>query len=345
MPERQLNMLVLPTSTILHAMRILEDAGKEIVLVCDGDRRLLGTVTDGDIRRAVLAGRSVESTAVMEIMQAAFTAVSVEVGRAEVLDMMRARGIGQVPIVDANGRLQGLHTLHALLGAARRPNSAVIMAGGKGTRLRPYTEQLPKPMVRVAGRPILERILLHLVGSGIRTVYLAINYLGHIVEQHFGDGDRFGCHISYLRETKPLGTGGALSLLPPIHDPIVVMNGDLVTQADVGRLLDFHTENKFSATMGVRTHTVELPFGVADVVDSKLVSIREKPFEQHLVNSGIYVLSPDVIRIVPPETEYPVTELFRTCIERGIPLGAHVMEDDWLDVARPEELMIANGRV
>jgi dTDP-glucose pyrophosphorylase/CBS domain-containing protein len=340
------DVVLAPTQTLLEALRVLEQSGREIIFVCDGSGTLLGTLTDGDVRRALLLGASLHQATVDQSMQTSFIAVGSATGRAEVLDMMRARGIRQVPILDERGRLIGMHTLLEMVGAVTRPNWAVIMAGGKGTRLRPITEAIPKPMIRVAGRPILERIIYHLVGFGIRRIFLSINYLGHMVEEYFGDGSQFGCRIEYLRETSPLGTGGALSLLPELPDsPMVVMNGDLVTQVDIGRLLRFTGEGGYAATMGVRQHTVEIPFGVAEVCDGRLVGLQEKPTSHMLVNAGTYVLTPDVLPMVPKDKEFPITDLFRLCIERQLPVGVHLIEDDWEDIGRPEELLRARGYV
>ena len=333
-----------PGDTLLDALRILEDSGKEIALVCTENGRLIGTVTDGDVRRALLQGRSLQDTAVEEIMNRHFTAVAPAAGRSEVLDFMRARGIAQVPIVEAGGRLVGLHTLHELVGGVPRPNWAVIMAGGEGTRLRPLTQSVPKPLVRVAGRPILERIVLHLVGFGVRRIFLSVNYLAHMIEDHFGDGSAFGCSIEYVRETEPLGTAGCLSMLPErVTDPLLVMNGDLITQADIHRMLSFHGDGGYAATMAVRQHNVQIPFGVAEVEDERLVGLREKPTESVLVNAGLYVLNPEAIALVPAGTFFPMTELFARCMQDGLAVGAHLVDGDWLDVGRPEELARANG--
>lgn len=339
-------LLLHPQDSLLEALRVLEHSGKEIALVCAPDRRLLGTVTDGDVRRALLAGHSLHETAVERVMSTAFTAVAPSASRVEVLDIMRAREISQVPVLDQDGRLVGLHTLHELVGAVERPNWAVVMAGGKGTRLRPYTESLPKPLVRVAGRPILERIVLHLVGYGIRRIFLSVNYLAHMVEEHFGDGSGFGCSIEYLRENEPLGTAGCLSLLPErAEHPVLVMNGDLVTEANLDGMLRFHAEGGFAATMGVRQYNLSIPFGVADVQGDQLVELREKPTECLLVNAGLYVLGCEMLQRVPDSSFYLMTDLFRGGIEDGLPIGAHLVEDDWADIGRPEELMRANGHL
>jgi NDP-sugar pyrophosphorylase family protein len=276
-------------------------------------------------------------------MRRDFTAVTPEDGRAEVLDLMRARQIERIPVLGPEGRLVGLHTMRQMISRAERPNRAVILAGGKGTRLHPITEQLPKPMVTVAGRPILERLILHLVSCGITRFSVSINYLGHLIEQHFGDGSRLGAEIDYLRETVPLGTGGPLALLPPPALPVLVLNGDLLTQADVGELLDFHERGGYAATLGVRPYTIEVPFGVAEVDGGRLLSLREKPVERSLINAGMYVLSPEAVALVPSGKEYPITALFEALLADGKPVGAHVLEAEWLDVGRHDELRRARG--
>jgi dTDP-glucose pyrophosphorylase/predicted transcriptional regulator len=339
-------MTVQQEDTLLHALRVLENSQIAIAFVCDTEQVLVGTLTDGDVRRALLAGASLHETPVSAAMSAQFLSVAPRAARAEVLDMMRARAISQIPIVDERGHLIGVHTLQELIGPPVRTNTAVVMAGGLGTRMRPLTDQIPKPMIRVAGRPILERLVLHLVASGIRKIFLSVNYLADLVEKHFGDGSSFGCEIGYLRETTPLGTGGALSLLQPRpEDAILVMNGDLVTQADVGGLLDFHTAHGYAATMGVRVYRVGIPYGVAVVQDGRLLGLREKPTEEVVVNAGVYALAPFILDMVPAGQEFMITDLFHRCLERALPLGAHMNEGDWIDIGRPEELLRANGKL
>src|SRR5512146_1236653 len=233
MIPKELNEFVIRhTQTIRDAMQTITDNSREVVLVADAEERIVGIITDGDIRRGLLAGLTPESPA-SEVMTTNYVSVGIDADRASVLDLMKARRIRHVPVVDVQHRLLGVHFLEVLLGTAEKPNSAVIMAGGEGRRLRPLTDRLPKPMVAVAGRPILERIVLQLVGYGICHIYISVNYLAEMIVDHFGDGSHFGCAIEYLREREPLGTGGPLSLLPhPPEHPLIVMNGDLVTQID-----------------------------------------------------------------------------------------------------------------
>lgn len=339
-----LTRLTVPSgATILEALRAIDAGGEAISFVVDSRECVIGSLTDGDIRRALLRGATLDDRVLPTIMRRDFTAVTPQDGRAEVLDLMRARSIERIPVLSADGRLIGLHTMRQLVSAAERPNHVVILAGGKGTRLHPITEQVPKPMVTVAGRPILERLILHLVSCGLSHFSIAVNYLGHLIEEYFGDGARLGCRIEYLRETVPLGTGGPLSLLPSPALPVVVVNGDLITQCDVGDLLDFHDQGGYVATLGLRPYTVEVPFGVVEVDGGRVVALREKPTERTLINAGIYVLSPESVARVPHGTEYPITTLFETLLAEGRPVGARVLESEWLDVGRHDELRRARG--
>lgn len=324
---------------LIDAMRILDSRGTGIVLVVDDGGRLLGVMTDGDIRRALLKGATLDALIGPYISQE-FIAVGPETSRAEVLDLMQAHLLRQIPIVSREGVLVGLHLLHEIIGAVERPNRAVIMAGGKGMRLRPFTDHIPKPMLKVAGRPIMERILLHLIGYGIRHVYLSVSYLGHIIEEYFGDGSKLGCKIEYLREleSEPLGTGGALSLLPEEPKaPLLILNGDLVTQADLGQMISTHVLGGYVATMGVRRYSHEIPFGCVEISNKCITGLDEKPSITRMINAGVYVLSPAVVRRVPRKF-FPITDLFESCIEKGEAIGAFEIEDEWLDVGRHDQL-------
>lgn len=341
-PARDLaKLLVRPEASLLQAMAVIDREGIELAFVAERGGRVVGTLSDGDVRRAILAGRPLDAAGgASKAMQPKFTWVDRRVGRAEVLDRMRALGISAVPVLDEDGAMEGIHLLYELIGATAKPNAAVIMAGGKGTRLGALTQHVPKPMLPVAGRPILERLVLQLVGHGVRRIYLAINYLGHVIEEHFGDGSAFGCEIRYLREKQPLGSGGALSLVEKLEreHPVVVMNGDLVTEVDISRLLHFHEAGGYAMTMCLRGHQVQIPFGVADVKGDEVVALREKPQQDYLINAGVYVVSPEVVSLVPKRQEFPMTSLLDLCFERRLRIGAHVLDGDWLDVGHPEQL-------
>jgi dTDP-glucose pyrophosphorylase len=337
----QLRQSIVPaTATIADAMRSLDESGSQIVLVVDDRDRLVGTVTDGDIRRALLNGMSLDSPVGRHANRDCFT-VPEETARADVLELMQARQIAQVPVIDADRRVVGLHLLQAMVTGIERPNWAVVMAGGRGTRLGDLTDDVPKPMLHVAGRPILERIVLQLVGSGIRRIYLSVNYRAEVIEDHFRDGHRFGCQIEYLREERPLGTGGSLALLPrgarrPSH-PLVVMNGDLVTQANVGRIIDFHASGKQAATMAVRRYHHQIPFGCVEVKGDTLVGFAEKPTATQLINAGIYVMDPGCLGLISPEPA-SMPDLVRRIQADGQTVRIFEIDDDWIDVGRRDQL-------
>lgn len=325
------------TATILDTLRTIDSSGNGIALVVDDTKRLLGTLTDGDVRRALMKGAKLESI-VKPFIAPKCVSVSNATDRAAVLDLMQARKIDQIPIVDDRGQLVGLHLLHEVIGTKERPNIAVIMAGGQGMRLRPITEHLPKPMIKIAGRPILERIVLHLVSCGIRHIYISVHYLGKIIEDYFGDGEQFGCRIDYLNEKEPLGTGGALSLLTPKPvDPIIVMNGDLITQANFPAMLDFHAAGKYVATMAVRRYGHQVPFGCVELNAGRVVRVEEKPILEKQINAGMYVINPAVLKKIPKKF-FPITELFCNCLARNEAIGAFEVEDEWIDVGQREQL-------
>jgi len=326
-------------ATLADAMRAIDRSAATVILVAGSDHRIQGLITDGDIRRALLGGRVLNEACLADVMTRKFHSVPPGLGRPEILDRMRAFGVQQLPELDEHGHLVGLHLLHRVVRPDIVPNTAVILAGGLGMRLRPLTEQIPKPMLQVAGRPILERLVLHLVGAGIRHLFLAISYLGDVIEQHFGDGGTFGCKIEYLRETEPLGTGGALGLLPtvPSHS-LLVLNGDLVTQFDVTRFLQFHEASGCGLTIATRPHAVQVPFGVLTLEGNRVMGMTEKPLLSFVVNAGIYAISPSVLELIPRNEPFMMPQLAERCIERGTPVGAFAIEEEWADIGRPDEL-------
>jgi len=338
------DMCIDKQASIRDAMRSINEGKVGLTFVLGENRVLLGVVSDGDIRRALLGGRALEDP-VAECMATDMRTVGPHVGRNEVLDLMQSCWLEQIPIVDENQRLVGVHLLHEVLGRVPRPNWAVIMAGGKGTRLAPLTDETPKPMLTVAGRPILERLILHVVSYGIQRVFLSVNFLSEQVKEHFGDGSRHGCQIEYLEETagEPLGTAGSLSLLPqlPIH-PVIVLNGDLVTQVELGQMLDCHEQNDCYATLGIRPYVHQIPFGCVTVRDGEVISFDEKPKSVTSISAGINVLSPDAIADVPRRF-FPMTELFEHAFKQRKTLKSFLIEDDWVDVGHVGEYQKANG--
>lgn len=330
-------------ASIRDAIAAINGNYSEIVIVVDGSQNALGVITDGDVRRGLLRGLSLRDAAT-SIMTRNFASVPAGTDRAAALDVMKALVVRQLPILDGM-RLVGVHLLAEILGAVPKPNRAVIMAGGKGVRLRPHTENRPKPMLLVAGRPILERIVLHLVGHGIRDVYIAINYLGEQIKDYFGDGSKLGCRIEYLQEDRELGTAGALSLMSSRPDePVIVMNGDQITRIDFGAMLDFHQSEQASLTMAVGHYQHEIPFGVVEVAGTQLVRIDEKPTIQTMINRGIYVLEPSLLAAVPHNEFFTMVDLVDHCRDRKHQVSVFLADDDWIDVGRPSDLALAQGR-
>ena len=334
-----------PDASLIECMRIIEIAGTGIALAVDSEFRLIGTVSDGDIRGALIKGCPLDTPVSPHVNRNCFYVLP-NVPRAEVLDIMQARRFKQVPIVDEQGKVIGLHLLHDILGNISRPNWAVVMAGGKGMRLRPLTENIPKPMIKVAGRPILERIILHLVSYGICRIFLSVNHLAQVIEDYFEDGSKYGVKIEYLREDEALGSGGAIALLPeiPAH-PFMVMNGDLIVDVNCAEMIEFHSQNDFFATMGVYAYFHQVPYGCVEIQNNRLVVLEEKPDLEKMVNAGIYVLSPKAVSAIPKKTYFPITTLFEDALKNNLACGTFAIEKDWLDIGAPQQLRQARGEL
>ena len=331
-----------PNATLLEALKKINDSAISLAVVHEQEV-VRGVLTDGDLRRAIIAGAELASS-IESYYSRDFVSVSPETSRADVLELMQARFIEQIPIIDDAGKLAGIHTMHSILGGRIKPNWAVIMAGGKGTRLGKLTAGTPKPMLKVAGKPVLERLVLHLVSYGIREIFLSVNYLSHVIEDYFGDGSKWGCRIQYLHEDAPLGSGGALSLLPsaPEH-PLILLNGDLLFEANISQMLHFHEAGNYYATMGVHYYSHEVPFGCVETVDHRMTQLEEKPLLTKTINGGVYVFSPAALKAVPKATFFPVTRIFEEALESDQPCGAYPLDGDWMDVGMPEQLDSARG--
>ncbi len=331
--------LLLPPSATLHqAIRVLEETGLQIVLIVSKQNTLSGTVTDGDIRRGLLRGLNLETSVETVMFRSPFV-VPPEMGREMVLELMRANKLLQLPVVDAKHRVVGLHSWDKIAAPAARDNLMVIMAGGLGKRLHPLTEDCPKPMLPVAGKPMLEHIIERAKSQGFTRFILAIHYLGHRIEQHFGNGERWGVHIDYLREKMPLGTAGALGLLtPPPKLPVVVTNGDVLTDIHYGEVLDFHERYQATATMAVRQHEWQHPFGVVRIQGVDIAGFEEKPVYRTHVNAGIYILDPSTLALLKKGELCDMPTLFERLQAKGKKIVAYPMHEPWLDVGRPDDL-------
>jgi dTDP-glucose pyrophosphorylase len=332
------NLLLPPTASMHQAIRVLDETGLQIILVVSKKHELLGTVTDGDIRRGLLKGCTLD-TPIDAVMYTTPFVVPPDMGRDMVFQLMQANKLLQLPVVDAKRRVVGLHSWDKLALPTARENMMVIMAGGIGKRLLPFTEDCPKPMLPVAGKPMLEHIIECAKSQGFTHFVLALHYLGHQIEDYFGDGDRWNIRIEYLREKTPLGTAGALSLLTPKPEhPIVVTNGDVLTDIHYGELLDFHERHHALATMAVRQHEWQHPFGVVHTEGVEIVGLEEKPVHRTYVNAGIYALDVSVLNLLKNGEACDMPTLFDRLQAKGKRTIAYPMHEPWLDVGRPDDL-------
>lgn len=327
-----------PDSTIQDAISNLDDTALQIVLVVEKGGVLVGTITDGDIRRALLRGLELTS-GIDTVMQREPLVAPPHLSRDVVLNVMQANRIHQMPIVDETRRVLGLHLREDLLSPAKLPNLMVIMAGGCGTRLRPHTEKCPKPLLPVAGRPMMEHIIERAKAEGFQRFVLAVHYLGHLIEEYFGDGSRWQISIEYLREPSPLGTAGAIGLLAVRPEmPFLVTNGDVLTDIRYGEMLDFHRRHNASATMAVRVHEWEHPFGVIRSKGVDIIGIEEKPVARTHINAGIYVLEPRALDMLSPGEHCDMPMLFTRLREQSARTIVYPMHEPWLDVGRAADL-------
>ena len=323
-------------------MRLIDQGGAQIALVIDDSRRLLGTITDGDIRRGLLHGSTL-MTPVDQLMNRYFRSIRITDDQAVVLEMMRKEVLRQIPVLDEKGRVVELLLLQELLNPQNLVNAVVIMAGGKGTRLRPHTEHCPKPMLPVGDKPMLEILLEQCIASGFRTFYFSVNYLKEQIVDYFENGARWGVSINYLVENEPLGTAGSLQLLPDsISEPFLVLNGDVLTRLNPTQLLDFHLENQAQATLCVREHEFTVPFGVVHTKGVELAGFVEKPTYRNQVNAGVYVIDPKLLALLPPHQFTDMPSLLLSAQESGYLVAVCPIHEYWLDVGRPETLLKAH---
>ncbi|PZW86954.1 CBS domain protein [Pseudomonas sp. 2848] len=333
---------VAPDCSMEDAIATLDRVAVRIVLVVDAKRQLLGTVTDGDVRRALLKRRPLE-TAVKEIMCSSPKTAGKDWARERILSVMEAYQLLQMPVVDEAGIVIGLETLHGLLNRPQRDNPVFLMAGGFGTRLRPLTHNCPKPLLKVGDKPILELILERFIAAGFHRFFISTHYMPEMIRQHFGDGSRWGVSIAYVHEDEPLGTGGALGLLPheQIDLPLFLMNGDLLTTLNFLNVLEFHESHGGAATMCVREYEYCVPYGVIQSEGHRIRSMVEKPVQKFFINAGIYLLSPALVKSVQPGTRIDMPTLLEREIAAGRDVNMFPVHEYWLDIGRMEDFQRA----
>ena len=342
LPEEMWRQTILPiNSSIGQAISNLNQSKIKVILVVNQAGMFEGTISDGDIRRGLLAGLNLNSPIVSIVHKNSLT-VSSNISREQIINLMLVNKVQQIPVIDEHNSIIGLYLLDEIIIPLARQNLMVIMAGGRGTRLYPYTEHCPKPLLKVANKPILEHIIDRAKSEGFSRFVIAIHYLGHMIEAYFGNGKDIGVEIDYVHEDSPLGTAGALSLLKLLPDiPFVVTNGDVITDIRYGELLDFHIQHKANATMAVRTHEWENPFGVVQTKGLEIIGFEEKPIVRSHINAGVYVLDSSVLKNLKTNAYCDMPKLFERLQANGKKIIAYSMYEPWLDVGRPEDLAIA----
>ena len=345
------NILILKDGTLSDIIEMLNVNSAGIVVMVDNEQHLLGTFTDGDVRRAILQGCEMSDNAgdIINLKDAESpqTPISAPVGtdEATILSLMTEQSLRQIPLVDDNGCVVDLVLLDNLVLEGKEGIAAVLMAGGFGTRLMPMTEDTPKPMLEIGGQPIMERIIGQLRDSGIGRVSVTTHYRPEKISDHFGNGEKFGVGIDYVLEDNPLGTAGALSLIKRPKRPMLVMNGDILTDLNFKVFGDFHTDNDAVMTIAVRSYEHTVPYGVMETDGVIVKGVREKPKNRWMINAGIYVLAPQAFDYIPSGEHFDMPSLMERLIENDLKVVCFPLHEYWRDIGHPQDFTAAENDV
>jgi len=340
--KNKYKITVFKTQTITDVLKIIDKGAMKIAIVLDDAEKVIGTLTDGDIRRGLLKGLTLDST-IENLYFKKPTLATLDESKEQVIQKAISKQLYQIPIVDDEGKLVDVEDLATLLKIGTKRNRVVLMAGGLGTRLRPLTQNTPKPLLKVGNQPILETIINNFVKHGFVNITISVNYKADMIKEYFKDGSHLGAKIDYIEETKRLGTAGALSLIQDKpQEAFFVMNADLLTNVNFLHLLDFHVYENSIATMCVREYEYQVPYGVIKTNGSEIVSIQEKPIQTFFVNAGIYILSPLVFKYIPKNEFYDMPTLFEKLISEKRNTISFPLREYWLDIGRIEEYKKAN---
>jgi dTDP-glucose pyrophosphorylase/CBS domain-containing protein len=337
------NILVAPSMSIQEVLQVIDKEALKLALVVSEDNRLLGTVSDGDIRRALINNTPL-NTNVCEVMFTSPTTAPLGTPRDKILEILSRKELFAIPLLE-NGKVVGIETLHHVIHREKHDNPVFLMAGGFGTRLKPLTDNCPKPLLKVGDRPILETVLLSFINSGFQNFYISTHYLPALIKKHFGNGDKWGISIQYVHEKEPLGTGGALGLLPKNlpNLPIILMNGDVLTKINLENLLTFHNENDAFATMCVREYDYQVPFGVVKGRGNVVESMVEKPTHRFHVNAGIYVVGREIIDSVKKNECVDMPTLLERHLNNKVLMFP--FHEYWLDIGRIDDFNRAQNDI
>ena len=324
-------------ATIKDVLKNLNKSGSRITLIVNNKEEFQGTISDGDIRRALIDGLD-QKTSVQKIINKNSLIVTPEIKPKIVLQLMVKNKVQQIPIINENQKIIGLYFWDEVVSHKKIPNIMVIMAGGKGTRLGKYTKNCPKPLLPVNGKPMLERIIERAKSQGFKNFLISINYLGQMIKDYFSDGKKWDVKIDYIKEDQPLGTGGSLKLISPKPQlPFVVSNCDIMTDFHYGELLDFHHNHNAEATMAVRNHEWENPYGVVRTKGIDIVNFEEKPIIRNYINAGVYVLEPSVINLIKKNESLDMPNIFERIKEKNLRTVVYPVHEPWLDIGIPED--------
>ena len=329
-------------STIKDALQTINNGGLQIAIVVDENDALVGTVTDGDIRRGLLNGLDLNSSVSLVVHKSPSIA-SVGDTKESILKIALAKKLHKIPLVDELGKLVGIEDIEDIIKPVGKTNRVILMVGGLGTRLRPLTQDTPKPMLKVGNKPILQTIVEKFAEYGFVNITMCVNFNASIIRDYFGDGKEFGVNIDYVLEQKRMGTAGALSLLKERpSEPFFVMNGDLLTNVNFEHIFNYHTLHKATATRCVREYDYEVPYGVVKMNDNKITAIAEKPVQKFFVSAGIYMLSPEILNLIPQDEFYDMPTLFEKAIAQNKNVISFPIHEYWIDIGRLEEYQKAN---
>jgi len=336
------NIKISISATIKEALKVISDGAMQLVLVVDENDKLIGTVTDGDIRRGLLNGLDLESLVESVVFETPTIAKEND-SKDSILKLALSKKLRQIPIIDNSGRVTGIHIIDELVKPNKKTNKVILMVGGLGSRLGSLTKDTPKPMLKVGDKSILLTIVETFASHGYTNIIMCVNYKSNVIKDYFGDGSDFGVSIEYVLENQRMGTAGALSLLKEIPtEPFFVMNGDLLTNIDFEQIHEYYLSNTALGLMCVRDYDHQVPYGVINTKKNRILSVEEKPVHKFFVNAGIYMLSPEVLKFIPKNEFYNMTTLFEKLISKDINVISYPIKGYWLDIGRFEEYKRAN---
>lgn len=335
-------LFIRPEENIQRTMEVIDRGARGIALVTDDQNRLIGTVTDGDIRRAILRGTPLDNP-VRSIMNEHFTFVTPNDSSILVETIFQQKHIHQLPVLDDYMRVVDVIFYHEFHNTPSKENWAVIMAGGLGTRLAPLTKDTPKPMLKVGAKPILETIIEQLKSYGYRNILLSVNYKGDMIENYFQDGANFGVNIRYIKEKKRLGTAGAIGLAREYLDkPFFVINGDILTKLNFEQFMQYHVKHNHVITVGTKKYELQIPYGVVNIKEEKVVELAEKPIQSYFISGGMYCLNPETLDDIPEDEYFDITQLIQGYLSQNKKIGSFPITEYWMDIGHMEDYHQAN---